>query len=129
MRRVIIVRLDIITKLKATRRGGAPLSQIIINPSGQATRRHPNVVGDANCNGECRGSDITYLVAALKGSESAKPNCICTDLNHSHIAFWVSAEYNGDCLIMGSDVTYAVRYFKGLGPAPEPCSSFNPNCP
>lgn len=89
----------------------------------------PYVVGDANCNGECRGSDITYLVAALNGSESAKPNCICTDLNHAHIAFWVSADYNADCLIMGSDVTYAVRYFKGLGPAPVPCSSFNPNCP
>jgi hypothetical protein len=26
----------------------------------------PYVVGDANCNGEARGSDITHLVAYLK---------------------------------------------------------------
>lgn len=87
----------------------------------------PYVVGDVNCNGECRGSDITYLVSALGGSSPAKPNCLCTDLNNVHIAFWVTADYNGDCLIMGSDVTYGVRYFKGLGPAPVPCGYFPPN--
>jgi hypothetical protein len=87
----------------------------------------PYVPGDVNCNGECRGSDITYLVSALGGSSPAKPNCLCTDLNNVHTAFWVTADYNGDCQIMGSDVTYGVRYFKGLGPAPVPCSDFPPN--
>jgi hypothetical protein len=89
----------------------------------------PYVPGDVNCNGECRGSDITYLVGYFGGSATIKPNCLCTDLNHSHIAFWVTADYNGDCQVTGGDVTYGVRYFKGLGPAPVPCSSFNPNCP
>jgi hypothetical protein len=89
----------------------------------------PYTVGDANCNGECRGSDLTYLVAFFKGTVSAKPNCICTDVNHTYTAFWVSAEYNGDCQITGADITYGARYFKGLGPAPVPCSLFTPTCP
>jgi hypothetical protein len=87
----------------------------------------PYAPGDVNCNGECRGSDLTYLVGFFGGSVSVKPNCICTDLNNLYIAFWVSADYNDDCLITGADVTYGVRYFKGLGPAPDPCNAFPTN--
>lgn len=86
----------------------------------------PYVPGDVNCNGECRGSDLTYLVAFFNGG-STKPNCLCTDLNNTYVAFWVTADYNDDCIISGADVTYGVRYFKGLGPAPDPCNAFPPN--
>lgn len=85
----------------------------------------PYVVGDANCNGECRGSDITYLTGFFKGTAQVPPDCICTSPNYT--AFWMSADYNGSCQITGADVQYGVQYFKGLGPAPVPCSDFPPD--
>jgi|GEM_PF-5248684 hypothetical protein len=85
----------------------------------------PYVVGDANCNGECRGSDIIFMTGVFNGTAQIPPDCICSSPNYT--AFWMSADYNGDCLIDGSDVIYGVRYFKGLGPAPVPCSDFPPD--
>jgi hypothetical protein len=85
----------------------------------------PYVAGDANCNRECRGSDVTLMVAVIKGTATAPPDCKCSKLPQ-YSAFWMSAEYNGDCQITGADVTYATRYFKGLGGPPVPCSFFPP---
>jgi hypothetical protein len=62
--------------------------------------------GDANCNGERRGSDVTYLVGFFKGL-SAGP-CIVR-----------AGDANCDGFVSGGDVTFLVRYFKGVGP--EPC--------
>lgn len=63
--------------------------------------------GDANCNGERRGSDVTYLVGYFKGL-SAGP-CIVK-----------AGDANNDGFVSGGDVTFLVRYFKGLGPEPPP---------
>ena len=61
--------------------------------------------GDANCNGERRGSDVTYLVGYFKGQ------AVCPCLIKA-------GDANGDGFISGGDVTFLVRYFKGTGPAP-----------
>jgi len=63
--------------------------------------------GDANCNGERRGSDVTFLVGYFKGL-SAGP-CIVK-----------AGDANNDGFVSGGDVTYLVRYFKGVGPEPPP---------
>jgi hypothetical protein len=70
---------------------------------------NPSLVirGDANCNGERRGSDVTYLVGYFKGL-SAGP-CIVK-----------AGDANNDNFVSGGDVTFLVRYFKGLGPEPPP---------
>ncbi|NLI16293.1 MAG: hypothetical protein GX409_08425 [candidate division Zixibacteria bacterium] len=69
----------------------------------------PTIVirGDVNCNGERRGSDVTYLVGYFKGV-SAGP-CIVK-----------AGDANNDGFVSGGDVTYLVRYFKGIGPEPPP---------
>jgi hypothetical protein len=64
------------------------------------------VRGDANCNGERRGSDVTYLVGYFKGL-SLGP-CMLR-----------AGDANCDDFVSGGDVTYLVRYFKGVGQ--EPC--------
>jgi hypothetical protein len=63
--------------------------------------------GDCNCNGERRGSDVTYLVAYFKGLAG----CPCTIK---------AGDANGNGFVDGGDVTYLVRYFKGLGDPPPP---------
>jgi len=52
------------------------------------------------------GGDITYLVNFFKGSPSSQ-GCLLD-------GFWASADANGDCLVMGSDVVKLGRYFKGI---------------
>jgi hypothetical protein len=87
------------------------------------------VPGDANGNGEARGSDITRLVGYFKGTATIPDSCHCQVPINQYGDNWlkVTGDYNGDCLITGADVTYGVRYFKGLGPTPAPCSAFPPN--
>ncbi len=67
--------------------------------------------GDANSNGELRGSDVTFLVSFFKGTNFPPEPLLAADAN-------------GDCQVQGSDVTYLVRYFKGHGTAP-----IRPDCP
>jgi hypothetical protein len=62
--------------------------------------------GDANCNGERRGSDVTYLVGYFKGLSDGP--CMLR-----------AGDANCDDFVSGGDVTYLVRYFKGVGQ--EPC--------
>jgi hypothetical protein len=63
--------------------------------------------GDANCNGQRTGSDVTYLVSYFKGLVG----CTCS---------LRAGDVNGDGNIAGNDVTYLVRYFKFGEPAPPP---------
>jgi hypothetical protein len=65
--------------------------------------------GDCNCNGEVRGSDVTYLVAYFKGAGPFVCPCMLK-----------AGDANGDGLLRGGDVTYLVRYFKLIGPPPPP---------
>lgn len=66
--------------------------------------------GDANMgNGAwppaVTGSDLTYLVNFFK-SYPCCPGCL---LN----GFWAAGDINGDCVILGSDVTRLQNYFRG----------------
>jgi immune inhibitor A len=61
--------------------------------------------GDANHDGQLRGSDVMYLVAYFKGY-NLPPNPLR------------AGDANGDCQVLPGDVTYLVRFFKGFGPAP-----------
>lgn len=61
--------------------------------------------GDANCNGNLIGSDVTYLVGYFRGVNP----CPCS---------MRAGDANSDNQIIGSDVTYLVRYFGGQGPPP-----------
>jgi hypothetical protein len=63
------------------------------------------ISGDANHDGQVRGSDVIYLVGFFKG------------INPEPTPYR-AGDANGDCQVLGGDVTYLVRYFKGLGPAP-----------
>ncbi len=63
--------------------------------------------GDANADGQLRGSDVIYLVAFFKGV-NPPPNPLAR------------GDANADGFVGGADVTYLVRYFKGLGPPPPP---------
>jgi hypothetical protein len=65
--------------------------------------------GDVNYDfGGPNVSDVTYLVAYLKGLGPAPP---CDE----------EGDVNGSGSINVSDVTYLVAYLKGLGPAPPAC--------
>ena len=59
--------------------------------------------------------DVTYLVNYFKGSGDA---CLLD-------GFWVSADANGDCIVMGSDVIRLVAYFRGAGEI-EYCIDYEP---
>lgn len=63
------------------------------------------LAGDANGDGQVRGSDVTRLVGFFKGL-AAPPSPL------------LAGDANGDCLVSGGDVTYLVRYFKGFGDPP-----------
>jgi len=51
------------------------------------------------------GSDVTYMVNYFVGMLTSQP-CLLD-------GFWASADVNGDCIVMGSDVVKLGRYFKG----------------
>jgi|GEM_PF-793793 len=80
-----------------SRQGGTPTPEI--------RRLQILPAGDANSNGEQRGSDVTFLVSYFKGTNFPPEP-------------YLAADANGDCLVQASDVTYLVRYFKGHGGAP-----------
>ena len=63
------------------------------------------IPGDANADGDLRGSDDTYMVGYFKGRGPAPEPLLAGDAN-------------GDCEVNGGDVTYMVRYFKGFGDPP-----------
>jgi hypothetical protein len=63
------------------------------------------LAGDANGDGQVRGSDVTRLVGFFKSlADPPSP--------------YLAGDANGDCLVSGGDVTYLVRYFKGFGDPP-----------
>jgi len=83
----------------------------------------PYVIGDANGDGLCRGSDVTRLVAYFKGL--AIMSYQCYDVSHKAMLY-SAGDVNGDCMLGGADVTTMVRYFKGLGSL-TPCP-WTPPC-
>ncbi|MFQ6007890.1 MAG: dockerin type I repeat-containing protein, partial [Candidatus Zixiibacteriota bacterium] len=64
--------------------------------------------GDVDGSGSLNVSDVTYLVAYLKGLGPA-PECE------------EEGDVDGSGSINVSDVTYLVAYLKGIGPAPAAC--------
>jgi hypothetical protein len=73
------------------------------------------------------GGDVTYLVGYFKGSSTSNP-CLLnnpTAPNPPGPYFWASADANGDCRVMGSDVVRMVSYFRGAQPI-EWCDDYYP---
>ncbi|MCD6160815.1 MAG: hypothetical protein J7K40_00185 [candidate division Zixibacteria bacterium] len=58
------------------------------------------------------GGDVTFLVNYFKGSPASVP-CMMNNPSASQPYFWASADANGDCIVMGSDVIKLVGYFRG----------------
>ncbi|MCP4582275.1 MAG: carboxypeptidase regulatory-like domain-containing protein [candidate division Zixibacteria bacterium] len=54
------------------------------------------------------GGDVTYLVGYFRSGGHAETHRCDLD------GFWASADVNGDCDILGSDVTRMVNYFRGM---------------
>lgn len=52
------------------------------------------------------GGDVIYLVNWIRDYDDAIPCYIDS--------FWASADANGDCRVLGNDVTRLVNYFKGI---------------
>jgi hypothetical protein len=69
------------------------------------------LVGDANMGAsgwapQVNGGDVTYLVNYFRALPSS-PGC--------HFdGFWASADANGDCLVLGNDVTRIISYLRGI---------------
>jgi hypothetical protein len=57
------------------------------------------------------GQDVTYLVNRFRGLPTSVPCFLDGDLG----LFWASADANGDCQIIGSDVTKLVNVFRNIG--------------
>ena len=53
------------------------------------------------------GPDVTYLVNFFRGAPTSQA-CYLD-------GFWASADANGDCSVIGSDVTKMVQVFRGIG--------------
>jgi len=53
------------------------------------------------------GGDVTYLLNFFRGAPASLP-CLFD-------GFWASADMNGDCIIIGSDVSYRVNVARGIG--------------
>jgi hypothetical protein len=95
-------------------------------------------------------SDLPWHVIATGGGELVDQNSqtidatigqavvgkLSSDQNTIEIGFWtgytgagcdyIPGDINGDHQVIGSDVTYGVRYFKALGPPPpDSCFNFN----
>ena len=75
------------------------------------TNGYAYLPGDANMVfGEwppyCRGADVTFLVNYFRGSPINQP----CNLD----GFFASADVNGDCRVVGSDVTRMVNFYRGL---------------
>ena len=62
-------------------------------------------------------SDVTYLSGYFRGNP-ANPPC---NLD----GFWASADANGDCSVLGSDITRLIYYFRGLAEI-EYCPDYEP---
>ncbi|MCD6163623.1 MAG: carboxypeptidase regulatory-like domain-containing protein [candidate division Zixibacteria bacterium] len=58
------------------------------------------------------GGDVTFLVNYFKGSTASVP-CMMHNSEAANPYFWASADANGDCIVMGSDVIKLVGYFRG----------------
>jgi len=90
---------------------GGPGYNLIVNWSClHIWPKYEYLMGDANMYlgiwpPQTMGSDVTYMVNYFVGIQSSQP-CLFD-------GFWASADINGDCIIMGSDVIKLVRYFKG----------------
>jgi hypothetical protein len=61
--------------------------------------------GDANTDGFLLGSDVTYLINYLRGTQSPPVPFLAGDAN-------------ADCRLIGSDATYLIQYFRGRNPKP-----------
>jgi hypothetical protein len=79
------------------------------------------------------GSDVTYLVNYFRGFATSHA-CYMNNPNAPVLwpngqpgqYFWASADANGDCMLIGSDVTRLVGYLRG-GSAPLPhCLAYEP---
>ncbi|MFQ6009469.1 MAG: dockerin type I repeat-containing protein, partial [Candidatus Zixiibacteriota bacterium] len=78
------------------------------NPCALTCCNTDGIRGDVDMSGSLNVSDVTYLVAFLKG---LGPAPTCDD----------EADVDASGSINVSDVTYLVAYLKGIGPAPPAC--------
>ncbi|MFQ6009453.1 MAG: FlgD immunoglobulin-like domain containing protein, partial [Candidatus Zixiibacteriota bacterium] len=78
----------------------------VYNPGGCCNT--DGIRGDVDMSGSLNVSDVTYLVAYLKGLGPVPP---CPD----------EADVNGSGTVNVADVTYLNAYLKGLGPQPPAC--------
>jgi len=80
------------------------------------SEKYPYLPGDVNMSGgtwppAATGPDVTYLVNFFRSAPTSIPCYLNGDLG----PFWASADANGDCNIIGSDVTKLVNVFRGQG--------------
>jgi len=66
------------------------------------------------------GNDLVYLVNFYRGMPTSQ-SCLLD-------GFWVSADVNGDCMVMANDITRLVSYFRGLSSLSW-CWDFEPAWP
>jgi hypothetical protein len=65
------------------------------------------------------GYEIIDTVLSVQGGETTQVNITMIS---TYQCYYVPGDANGDGSVMGNDVTYGVRYFKGLGnPPPDSC--------
>lgn len=78
------------------------------------------VAGDANGNGVCQPSDVTFLVNYFKGLGPHPPDsCMCSD---SAQFLYHAGDANGNCVCSGADASYLTAWFKGTGSPPRFCA-------
>jgi hypothetical protein len=79
---------------------------------------------NANCSGNFTGADMIYLVAFINGSQTGDQHQECLKANGE--LFQPAFDFNGNCEIQWSDVTYGVQYFKGYHSEVQYCPEFPP---
>jgi hypothetical protein len=67
------------------------------------------------------GADVTYLINYFRAMETSQ-SCLLD-------GFWCSADVNGDCMVIGSDVTKLVGYLRGSPAHLNPCQDYPPLYP
>jgi len=91
----------------------------------QLSRSYAYLPGDVNMSAgtwppAATGPDVTYLVNYFRSSPTSH-SCLLD-------GFWCSADANGDCNIIGSDVTKLVNVFRGQGSIGY-CTDYEPAWP
>jgi hypothetical protein len=83
----------------------------------------PYAPGDANCDGNVIGSDVTFSINYFRAGPNQPPDSVWNPVR----AEWhyASADANGDCDYLGSDVTYMINYLRA-GSSPIYCPETPP---